>query len=171
MTWPLKLLAVGAVGSGFIGLPHLNWIEHFLAPALAEGTGEGSLLAELALMLFSLALSLGGIALSRHFYRTEPELPARLAAQAGALYRLVRDKYRVDELYDAILVRPLDYVSRAVLWRVMDQGLVDGAARGSGQAVVVGSEILRLVQSGSLRVYLLFFLAGTAVFVGWAVLR
>jgi len=170
MTWPLKLLAVGAVVSGFIGLPHLSWIEHFLAPALAEGTGAGSLLAELALMLVSLALSVGGIALSRHFYRTEPELPARLAAQAGALYRLVRDKYRVDELYDAILVRPLDYVSRAVLWRVMDQGLVDGAARGSGQAVVVGSEILRLVQSGSLRVYLLFFLAGAAVLLGWAVL-
>jgi NADH-quinone oxidoreductase subunit L len=170
MTVPLKLLAGGAVAAGFIGVPHLNWIEGFLAPVLPPGGEEGSLLAELALMAFSLALAVLGIALGRHFYKVKPELPGRLAARAGGLYRLLRDKYRVDETYDAVVVRPLDIVSRAVLWRVIDVGCVDGLARGSGRVVVLTSELARLAQSGSLRVYLFFFLAGTAALVGWMVL-
>jgi NADH-quinone oxidoreductase subunit L len=77
----------------------------------------------------------------------------------------------VDELYDAVIVRPVAWLSRAVLWRGVDQGVVDGAAV-NGAAVVarlLGSG-LRLLQTGQVGVYVVLFLVG-ALWILRAVIR
>ncbi|HTC23362.1 MAG TPA: NADH-quinone oxidoreductase subunit L, partial [Gemmatimonadales bacterium] len=75
--------------------------------------------------------------------------------------RVLYHKYYIDEIYDALIVRPVVWLSDRVLWRIVDQGLVDGVLVGGG---VVGSRWLgRLgsrLQSGQVGLYVLLFLVG-----------
>jgi NADH-quinone oxidoreductase subunit L len=88
-------------------------------------------------------------------------LPAVEAPDDTGFARVLNRKYYVDEIYDAVLVRPLVWLSRTVLWRGVDQGVVDGAAvngtaklsRGLGW---LGSRL----QTGQVGVYVVLFLAG-----------
>jgi NADH-quinone oxidoreductase subunit L len=98
-------------------------------------------------------------------------LPAAEAPADTGLARVVYRKYYVDELYDALIVRPVVWLSRFVLWKGVDQGVVDGAAvngtaklsRGLGW---VGSRL----QTGQVGVYVVLFLVG-ALWVLHAVVR
>jgi len=172
MLLPLQLLAVGAVVVGFLGLPHSSWFERFLAPSVASHAAEGGFsFAEGGVVFVSVFVMLVGVLLARRFYELEPALPERLSVRAKGLYSLVRDKYRVDELYDAVLVRPLDGLSRGVLWKFVDVRLLDGLVNLTGKLVQVSSEILRLTQTGNARTYLFFVLAGWAAIFAWLVSR
>ncbi|HET7471456.1 MAG TPA: hypothetical protein VFJ81_17370, partial [Gemmatimonadales bacterium] len=85
--------------------------------------------------------------------------------------RVLNRKYYVDELYDALVVRPVEWLSRVVLWRGVDQGVVDGAAV-NGAAVIsrlLGGG-LRLLQTGQVGVYVVLFLVG-AIWILRAVIR
>ena len=102
-----------------------------------------------------------------------PELPARIARGARGLHALLANKYYVDELYDAVIVRPLVRISDAVLYRGIDAGVIDGAgerrpraarAAGSRRAGCAGSSrASRRATSSSM-------LAGTAAIL-WYLLR
>jgi NADH-quinone oxidoreductase subunit L len=83
----------------------------------------------------------------------------------GWLYRLVYAKYRVDEAYDAVVIRPVVRGSASVLWRGVDIGLIDGMVNGVGfQARGVGAA-LRLLQSGNIRSYAAWVVAGAVLAV------
>ena len=104
MTVPLGLLAVGAVASGWVGIPHVigqylfhfpQYFEHFLAPVFAHPVkleaGHGSEVLEWGLMLLSVAIALGGLLVARHFYLTNPAVPERLMTRLQAcLHHLVQ---------------------------------------------------------------------------------
>jgi len=100
-----------------------------------------------------------------------PILPAREAPADTGLARLIYRKYYVDEIYNALIVSPLVWLSDKVLWRAVDQALVDGVLVNGG---VVGSRWLgRLgsrIQSGQLGLYVLLFLVG-AIWVLHTILR
>ena len=68
-------------------------------------------------------------------------------------YRLLLNKYYVDEFYDVTVVQPVKIVSEDGLWRGMDVRVVDGAVNGTGQVVGGMSAVLRLLQSGSVKAY------------------
>ena len=171
MTWPLLLLAAGSVLVGFIGFPHYSWIERFLAPYLAvKGAAPSSLAAEIGLTLLNIVVAVGGLLLARYFYLVDRALPERVASGAGPLYRFIKRKFWIDELYDVLLVRPFLFVSRVVLWRSVDNAIVDGFFNGSGRVVNLGSEVLRLSQVGRLRFYLFILFSGAMVLVGWMLL-
>ena len=171
MTWPLRLLAAGTVTVGFIGVPYYSWIEGFLAPYLAVKVPEPSFLAaEVGLTLLNVLVAVGGLLVARYFYLVDRALPERVASGAGPLYRLVKGKFWIDELYDVLLVRTLLFVSRVLLWRLVDKAVVDGFFNGSGRVVRLSSEVFRLSQVGNLRLYL-FVLFGTAMaLMSWMVL-
>ena len=76
------------------------------------------------------------------------------------MYRLLLNKYYVDEVYDAAVVEPIRVASQEALWRGVDIGVIDGAVNGTGSLVAGGSGVLRRLQTGSVRAY-----AG-AMFVG-----
>ena len=81
------------------------------------------------------------------------------------MYQFVYNKYFVDELYDATVVKPVVGGSRVVLWKGMDAGLIDGIVNGVGaRARDVGS-VLRLLQSGNIRSYATWVLFGSVVLI------
>ena len=186
MTVPLMVLAALSVVGGWIGLsPALsfgvdwNLFERWLHPvfepaarisAVLAGPGEGahhSLSQEWLFIGIALAVATAGTLLAWVLYRKRPELPGELAARMGAVYRLVREKYYVDEIYRLLFVRSLLGGSRSL--DRFDQDVVDGAVNGSAAGTEVSAQIVRLFQTGYVRNYALSFLLGT-VFVLWYLL-
>ena len=152
MTIPLVVLAVGAMLAGFVGVPiafEAVWpwtatIEHFLHPSFvaesahaAEEAHHMSLLGELGLMAFSVLIALGGIWFAYRNYVERPEAAERLAESLAGPHRVLTNKYYVDELYDATVVRGT-MGSAGGLWTV-DRQVVDGAVNGTGWTTIAAS--------------------------------
>ena len=152
MTLPLVVLAGGAILAGFVGVPvafEALWpwtaaIEHFLHPSfvaegahVAEEAHHMSLLGELGLMAFSVLIALGGIWFAYRNYVERPEAAEQMAASLAGPHRVLTNKYYVDELYDATVVRGT-MGSAAGLWTV-DRRVVDGAVNGTGWMTIAAS--------------------------------
>jgi NADH-quinone oxidoreductase subunit L len=170
MTGPLVVLGFLSAIGGALNLPPLvgggaaleHWIEPVTAPAAAffrlempHGSTE--------FFLVGAAVLIGVVGLIAGWKATlrRPILPAAEAPADTGLARVLNRKYYVDEIYDAIIVRPVVWLSRFVLWKGVDQGVVDGAAvngtaklsRGLGW---LGSRL----QTGQVGVYVVLFLVG-----------
>jgi NADH-quinone oxidoreductase subunit L len=115
------------------------------------------------LVIYSVAVSLGGIFLAWLFYVAKPGLAGAFAARAGALYKLVYNKYFVDEIYDTVVVEPVVGGSRSVLWKRVDVGIIDGAVNGIAYRVKGVGNVLRLLQSGNIRTYAAWVLLGSLI--------
>ncbi len=172
MTWPLVLLAMGAGAVGFIGIPHYSWIEGFLAPYLAVTSHEPtSFFVRGSLMFLNVLVAAAGLLLAKRVYLVaEPHVSRATEKEPGRLHRLLKENYRVDELYDVTIVRPLVFVSRTVLWRGVDRSLVDDGFQGWARLIRAGGEGLRLFQSGNLRFYLFCLFAGVTAILAWMIL-
>jgi NADH-quinone oxidoreductase subunit L len=176
MTIPLMVLAFAATLGGFISLPiaHGNLLEEWLAPVFLRAehvvTPSHDHSLEYTLMAVSVVIALAGIFLARAFYLGGwKAMPGRLATSAGGLYRLVLDKYRVDELYAFLFVRPFAAASRFG-HRVVDVVLIDLlGVNGTGWAVQVVARALRYLQTGQVQQYLAGMLVAAAV-LGYLVL-
>jgi len=170
MTGPLVVLGILSAVGGVLNLPPFlgggaaleHWIEPVTAPAAAffrlqmpHGNTELFLVGA-AVLVGLVGLIAGWKATLRRPIPTAADAPAD-AGFARVLYR----KYYIDEIYDAVIVRPLVWLSRFVLWKGVDQGVVDGAAvngtaklsRGLGW---LGSRL----QTGQIGVYVVLFLVG-----------
>jgi NADH-quinone oxidoreductase subunit L len=151
MTVPLVVLAIGAVVSGWVGWPKLgewdwNWIGRYLAPVVAEVGEHGeahhaSVSLELALMALSVAVAGVGIWLAWRTYGSDRGLAGgeSWAERYPAVHRLLVNKYWVDEIYDATVVKGTWAMTR-ILNR-FDAGVIDGAVNGTRNATV-GSSLL-----------------------------
>ncbi|MBI1723769.1 MAG: NADH-quinone oxidoreductase subunit L, partial [Gemmatimonadetes bacterium] len=89
------------------------------------------------------------------------------AAPETGFGKFLHEKYRVDELYDAIIVRPVVWLSRVVLWKGVDAGAIDNAAVNGSAAVAralgwIGSRL----QTGQVGTYVLFFVLGALAVLG-----
>ncbi len=127
MTIPLLVLSVGAAGVGLLGSPWGgHWFQHFLG---AEVPHHGPHWLAPA----SIAVAFTGITAAFLRYRLKVEfLPSELRKNLRPLYRVVADKYYMDEFYESVIVRSLLSLSR---WAFsFDQKVVDGAVNGAGQA-------------------------------------
>ena len=138
MVVPLQVLAVGSIIVGFLGVPAVlfgsNRIEHFLEPAFAHAhhaltevfarpvPGHG---VELGLMALSVVIAALGIWVATRFYRGDPVIPERLAAALPGPYRMLLNKYWVDEIYGALVVRGLVLGGGNAL-HATDRFVVDG---------------------------------------------
>jgi NADH-quinone oxidoreductase subunit L len=116
--------------------------------------------AEYALMAASVAVAALGILAARHLWLARPDLPQRIAARFQAPYALLANKYWIDELYDAAVVRPYNALSRFA-WRVVDDGLIDGLlVGGTGALVQWQSRVASRWESGNVATYLTVFFGG-----------
>ncbi len=151
MWGPLAVLAVLSVVGGYIfNVPRI--LENMFP--LAEEPDNPMLMA------VSIGVGLLGIALAYYMYVVNRELPERLASSAGWLYNLIYNKYFVDEIYDTVVVHPTVDGSRTVLWRGVDQGIIDGAVNGVGTQSRSLGGVLKLLQSGNIRSYASWVLIG-----------
>jgi NADH-quinone oxidoreductase subunit L len=172
MTVPLMALAALTVAGGLLNLPHVGTLHQWLEPVTrgaAQLAGEAGLPlgTELALMALAVLVAATGIWLART--RLQPELlvPAERAKPETGWQKLLLEKYRVDEFYDAVVVRPVVWLSRVVLWKGLDAGAIDAAAV-NGSAVVartlgwLGSRL----QTGQVGTYVLIFVVGAIAVLG-----
>ena len=111
--------------------------------------------------LVSIVVALAGIFIAYKFYIKQPELPDRLTSgRFNPTYRLVLDKYRIDELYDFLFVRPILWMCDKVMWKVVDIRVIDGAVNGVADlAKGLGSRAQRL-QTGYVQNYAWMILIG-----------
>ncbi len=138
MTWPLVVLAGGAVVVGFLGVPEAlggsNLFEHWLAPVMGHG-GSGHALhhdrsTEYLLMGASVAVAAGGIFLAYLMYYRKTLSPDLFAKAAGGVaYKLVYNKYYVDEIYYGTFLNGTLGLSRAMAW--FDRNVVDRIVNGA----------------------------------------
>ena len=178
----LVVLAVLSIAGGLIGMP-ASWFgaspfEHWLEPVFAgseaamaaashagaAGHGGGP---EMLLMVVSALVALTGIGAGYYLWVAKPELPGRIASGAGGLYRLVKGKLFVDEMYDLVFIRPYHRLCRAMAR--FDETVVDGTVNGVGTTLEVTGEVLKLFHSGFVRSYALFYLVGAAAIVWYLV--
>jgi len=175
MLGPLVILAVLSVVGGFVG--YGNRFEHFLAPVfqgameVAQETSHEAVdhTLEYLLMGVSISVAVLGWLLAYLLYSRHPQLPARIAAKLDGLYQAVAHKYYIDELYDALFVKPLIEGSTTILWHDIDQGVIDAAVNDSADAARHVSDNVRHMQSGNLRSYAGWVAAGGAVVIAYMI--
>jgi NADH-quinone oxidoreductase subunit L len=170
MTGPLVVLGVLSAIGGILNLPPFlggggaleRWLEPVTAPAARYFALEMPH-GRIELFLIGAAVAIGAIGLVAGWWATlrRRTLPAVESPADTGLARVLYRKYYVDELYDRVIVRPVVWLSRVILWHGVDQGVVDGAAvngtaklsRGLGW---LGSRL----QTGQVGVYIVLFLVG-----------
>ncbi|MDZ7373667.1 MAG: NADH-quinone oxidoreductase subunit L [candidate division KSB1 bacterium] len=182
MTVPLVVLAVLSVVGGYVGVPKILGgepvFERFLEPVFqryalpVEFAGsQASEHLELLWMALSVAVALAGIAVAHLFYVRDPGRPERLAKRLSVVYRVLYNKYYVDEIYDALVVQPLYRLSHTVLWKFFDVGIVDGTVNGIASVVGRMGQRLRRIQTGQVQNYALGLLVGVVLIVGYLLTR
>ena len=181
MTVPLMLLAILSVIGGFIGFPILeggNRFAEFLAPvfALPAGfpkavdAGHHAVSFEVVMMIVSMGIAGMGIYLAYRMYIKNPALPDRLAERYAAPYKLIANKYWVDELYHFLFVGPLIRLS-VFLWRFFDDLVVDGIVNGVAALFRGGSEVFKKLQTGNVQNYALSILVGIVLMIGYFLIQ
>jgi NADH-quinone oxidoreductase subunit L len=165
MTWPLWVLAVGAVVAGYVGIPRLghfdiHLFDRFLAPVLLE-IGHH-------VMAASVAIAAAGIWLAWKIYGGGRGLEGGRgwAEKYPATHRVLLNKYWVDEAYDATVVRPLAAVSR-FFFRVVDSEIIEGTVHAGPNLSRIAGQFVRLTTTGNVRNYALYFLGGVLLLLWW----
>jgi NADH-quinone oxidoreductase subunit L len=168
MTIPLIVLSILAAVAGFMGIPEVfakdaHWLEHFLAPVFSESTvrqqaHEIAHNTEYLLMGVTVALILG-IA----FYAIRKFSNYEKQGAATGFARVLENKWYVDEIYDAVINKPLKGFS-LFLNKVVERNGIDGAVNGVGRFVQYSSRQLRWLQSGQVGSYILIMVVATVVF-------
>jgi NADH-quinone oxidoreductase subunit L len=171
MRGPLVILALLSICGGWIGVERF---AAYLSPAVGPRTAESPVPnLELILSTAAVAVALLGWFIADMLYRQKPARPAQLAEALPGSYKLLANKYYVDEFYGATVVKPLLNISTYVLGWVVDVGILGGLAwLLAGIATFTGA-ILQRWQSGNLRSYAAWLAAGAAavllfVLVPWA---
>lgn len=168
---PLVVLALGAALSGWLGVSEglsggriPNVVEHLLEPAVAQVAGPHSAGhgVERILTGVSSLIAIGGILLGFYWFKSRPLWKAP---------RLLEEKYRVDEIYNAAIVQPVMRLSDRVLWRFFDVRVIDGAVNGSGRLAAGAGSVLRNLQSGLARGYVAVVVLGALLLIGYFVIR
>ncbi|HMK75975.1 MAG TPA: NADH-quinone oxidoreductase subunit L [Thermodesulfobacteriota bacterium] len=196
MTVPLMVLAALSVIGGYIGVPHIlggaNRIHEFLAPVLGAGPepakahagialisqawasggevgGHGAAL-ELLMMVVSVVIALIGIGIAYLFYVKNPALPKLVAERWKGLYKVVFNKYYVDELYEILFINSLKKFGTG-LWKGFDDLAIDGTINGIAYLIGALSKAMRKMQTGLVQNYAFSMVIGGIVLVGYYIVR
>jgi NADH-quinone oxidoreductase subunit L len=164
-------------------MPHIfgatNYFEEWLHPVMAGHNQEAASHAlasagadtsmEWTLMFASIALVFLSIFLAWYFYRKNLAATGNLAGKLSGVKKTLENKYYVDELYGAAVVRPLIYFS-LFLWKIFDVVIIDGFLNGLASLWHDISNTLRYSESGRVRSYVAIFTLGVILVMAYFVL-
>ncbi len=184
MTVPLMVLAFLSIFGGWFAAPKLvggiDYFEKFLAPVFAASAPAADAISATAtdaaaspamdlvhaLTGWPVIVGILGLLVAWWFYIKNPDIPKRMAQSVRGLYTLLLNKYYVDEIYAALIVRPLLWISTNVLWHVVDEGLIDGTVNGTATVARESGSQARKLQSGNTRSYAAWVILGAVGFTG-----
>jgi NADH-quinone oxidoreductase subunit L len=171
MAIALIVLAIGSVLAGYVGLGGRfeRFLEPSFAPQTAEVAAEGGV--EMTLMIVSIVVAFAGIGIATYYFLKNCRAAAAMAVRFAGLRTLLLNKYYVDEIYDATIVQPIRIVSEDGLWKTVDVGVIDRTVNGVGETVAGSSEILRYLQTGSVRAYAASLFLGVVLILGYYLWR
>jgi NADH-quinone oxidoreductase subunit L len=169
MTIPLVVLAVLSVVGGFVGLPSFindalgthHYLEHFLSPVIQTNDATTHAVDHnTEYMLLALSVALLGltciVAANRYRKYSYSE------AESTGIARAMENKWYVDEIYNAIIVRPVSWLA-AVFTNIFER-IIDWLVNGVGRLVQYGGRQLRLLQSGQVGAYVLLMVVSLVAF-------
>jgi NADH-quinone oxidoreductase subunit L len=177
MTLPLIILAVLSIIGGFVGFPHASaiekWLEPVFSPAqykLLSGEHTGGFV-EIFLMFVSVVIAGGGILAARWVYLKRLDIAASLIKRYPHIYRMLLNKYYIDEIYDAAVVEPTVKISDGILWKGVDVVIIDGTVNGSAKIISAIAQIFRKIQTGVAQTYAVVFIGGVLFVIAWLLFR
>lgn len=162
MTIPLVILAILSVIGGFVGVPEIfvsggEKLADFLSPVIPAVTHQISHSTEFSLMGLTTAIAIIAILIAWFRYRTYKE------EQTSPLTRFLQNKWYVDELYDAIIVRPIQKLG-SFADTFFERGAIDSLVNGVGRLVNYSSRQIRWLQSGQVGSYVLLMVVSMVIF-------
>lgn len=169
MTIPLMVLAALAIVGGALGLPEFwgmeNWMHHQLEPIIKRPVYT-TLHHDTEWMLMGLAVAsaLAVIYFTYLLFIKNGVRPVAKEEQLKSWQKVIYNKYYVDELYDAIIRKPLDLLSTA-FHKFFDVQLIDGIVNGIGKSVTSIGNTVRLLQSGNIGFYLVSMVMGVVLVI------
>jgi NADH-quinone oxidoreductase subunit L len=170
MSGPLVVLALLSIVGGVLNLPHVlpgaAWLHHWLEPVTAAGDffkPEVHLSAgtEWGLLGLATVIAAAGMLGAWRLLRPDALRPAAEAGEETGFARVLFRKWYVDEIYDAVIVRPLVWISEKILWKGVDAGVIDSAGVNGSARVTRGiGAIGSWLQTGQVGTYVFFFVVG-----------
>ena len=174
MTIPLIILCVGAIASGWVGIPELlgggAHFTEFMKPVLGHLEGHGTHADEWMVMAISVVAGFSGIGLAAFVYLREGNLAERIASRFSGVHRVLWNKYYVDELYSFIIVRPAFWVAKNVIVGVTDGKIIEGIVNGVPALIGRFSSWLRAIQTGMVHQYATVMAIGALVILAMVLL-
>lgn len=175
MLGPLVILAVLSIIGGWLAAPALwggtDYFASFLAPVFgspqgAEAVNEAAAhQLEIILVIVAVASALLGLAVAYWLYIRKPDKPEKLAKSVKPVYNTLLNKYYVDELYAAVIIKPLMWISTNVLWKFVDVAGIDGAVNGIASGAKDVGNVVRHTQSGNTRSYAVWVVIGALLVI------
>jgi NADH-quinone oxidoreductase subunit L len=175
MLGPLVVLAVLSIFGGWFALPAFwggpDYFAGFLssvfgAKEAVAGAEEATASAsELTFAVIAVTTALIGFSVAFWLYVRKPGKPAELVKSFKGAYTTLLNKYYVDELYAAVIVKPLMWISTEVLWRSVDVRAIDGAVNGIAAGTTGIGDNVRHTQSGNTRSYAVWVVIGALVII------
>ena len=173
MTVPLVILAVLSAAGGFLGMPSVmsekNQFSEFLSSATSSSgmiVSEPTHFFEWTLIGVSIVTLIVIIAMTYSRYVKKNHVTAMNEGEFKPGFKLLYNKYYVDELYNAVFVKPLYWLSNR-FYRIIDLKFVDGIVNSVSKGVVWGSRRLQFVQNGSIGFYIFAMVIGIAIMLFW----
>ncbi len=176
MLVPLMILAVLSIIGGWMAAPAFfgspDYFAKFLEPAFAQSSVSNAEAAEATAQLLETPLAivavvtaLLGFAVAFWLYLKQPGKPEQLAKSMRGLYNTLLHKYYVDEIYAALIVKPLLWISTDVLWQTVDVRAIDATVNGIAEGATGIGDSVRHTQSGNTRSYAVWVVIGALVII------
>jgi NADH-quinone oxidoreductase subunit L len=174
MLVPLMILAVLSIIGGWMAAPAFwgapDYFTKFLEPVFAQGAGAETAEAaahalEIPLAIVAVVTALLGFFIAFWLYLKQPGKPEQLAKSMRGIYNTLLHKYYVDEIYDTLVVKPLLWISRNVLWQTVDVRVIDATVNGVAEGATGIGDGVRHTQSGNTRSYAVWVVIGALVII------
>jgi NADH-quinone oxidoreductase subunit L len=171
MTVPLIVLAVLSVVGGWIGIPHVlghalhipNLLEHWLAPHILQVPGFQGASQAMEFLLMGVSVAVAGVSayLAYTLYVVDPAKPAEIAAKFKTGYKLLLNKYFVDEFYFSKIINPIVEAAKG-MWLYVDVNVIDKATYVLSDMTKEAGDGARSLQNGNMQQYAMYIVLGMA---------
>jgi len=182
MTIPLVILALLSLIGGYIGIPEIfsgengnlfhNWLEPVFSNAerKLDYFNTHTHFQEILLMVISIAAAIISMWLAFVIYTRKSFIAEKVSSKFMKIYRMLWNKYYVDEFYNAAVVNPVKKTSESFLWKIADIKIIDGVVNGTALLIDKISGYIRRMQTGVTQFYAIIMMLGIALTLLWIII-